>query len=95
MHITTASIRCALQVALLGNITPNIRGISANLQENALELYFYYEIFPSEEEKDLSEIVVTELYSDFINISINVHRIVLPILDKIPEIGLRVYSRKE
>lgn len=95
MNITISAIRCALQVALLGSITPNLRAINANLKENSVELYFYYETPPSEEEEELSEIVVTELYADFIDISINIHRIVLSLSDKIPEIGLRIFHRKE
>ncbi|MFA6915602.1 MAG: hypothetical protein WC222_04335 [Parachlamydiales bacterium] len=95
MNITISAIRCALQVALLGSITPNLRAINTNLKENTVELYFYYETPPSEEEEELSEIVVTEIYADFIDISINIHRIVLSLSDKIPEIGLRIFHRKE
>ncbi len=60
-----------------------------------LSFIFYYENPPSEDEVDLSEIVVTELYADFIDVSINIHRIVLSLLDSIPEIGLRIFHRKE
>jgi hypothetical protein len=82
--------------ALLGAITPNLRAINAKLKEsNNVELYFYYENYLSEEEEDLSEIVVSELYADFIDIYIVIHRIVLPVSDKIPEIGLRIFHRKE
>lgn len=95
MTITISAIRCALQVALLGNVTSNLRAINANVKENTIELYFYYETSPSKEEEELSEIVVTELYSDFIDISINIYRFVLPLLDCIPEIGLRIFHRKE
>lgn len=95
MTITISAIRCALQVALLGTVTPNLRAINADLKEKTLELYFYYEICPSEEEEELSEIVVTELYADFIDISIEIHRVVLPVSTKIPNIGIRIFHRKE
>lgn len=95
MTITISSIRCALQVALLGAITPNLRAINTSIKENNIELYFYYETSPSEEEEELSEIVVTELYADFIDISIAVHRVILSLSKKIPEIGLRIFHRKE
>ena len=95
MSITESSIRCTLQVALLGSITPNLRAINANLRENNIELYFYYENPPSEEEEELSEIVVTEIYSDFIDISITINRVVLCLSEKIPELGLRIFHRKE
>ena len=95
MTITISAIRCALQVALLGSITPNLRAINVNLKENTIELYFYYENPPSEEEEELSEIVVTELYSDFIDVSIEIHRLVLSLSHQIPELGIRIFHRKE
>lgn len=95
MIITISAIRCALQVALLGSVTSNLRAINADLKEKAVELYFYYETSPSEEEEELSEIIVTELYADFINVSIEIHRIVLSLSSKIPDIGIRIFHRKE
>ena len=95
MTLTISSVRCSLQVALLGAITPNLRTINVNIIKDSLKLYFYYQIPPSEEEEDLSEIVVTKLYSNFINISIKIHRIVLAPTNKVPEIGIRIFHRKE
>lgn len=95
MNVTESSIRCSLQIALLGAITPNLRAINASFEKNDIRLYFYYENSPSEEEEELSEIVVTELYADFIDISITIDRIILTLSRKIPEIGLRIFHRKE
>ncbi len=95
MTITISSLRCGLQVALLGNITSNLRAINASVNENNIKLFFYYETSPSEEDEELSEVVVSELYADFINSSIEIERIVLPISNKIPEQEIKVFHRKE
>ena len=95
MSITLSSIRCALQIALLGAVTQNLRAINAVVKEKNIEIYFYYETHPSEEEEELSEIVETEIYSYFMDTSIATYRVVLPISNKIPELGIRIFHRKE
>jgi hypothetical protein len=95
MSITASALRCALQIALLGAVTPNLRAINAIVKEKNIEIYFYYEKNPSEEEEDLSEIVETEIFSYFMDTSITTNRIVSPLSDKIPEIGLRIFHRSE
>jgi hypothetical protein len=94
-NITISSIRCVLQVALLGAVTPNLRAVNANFDENNIELFFYYENPPSEDEEELSSVIETEVYSDFIDISIVTERIVLPASEKIPEKQLMIFLRKE
>ena len=95
MNLTISSVRCALQVALLGAITPNLRAVNTQIKDHLMELYFYYEAAASEEEVDLSEIVATELLSDFIEIRVNVNRVILPIRQPIPEQELRIFHRSE
>ncbi len=95
MSITVSSIRCALQIALLGAITQNLRAINAVVKEKNIEIYFYYETPPSEEEEELSEVVETEIYSYFMDTSIATYRVVLPLSNKIPELGIRIFHRKE
>ncbi|CDZ81569.1 hypothetical protein BN1013_02105 [Candidatus Rubidus massiliensis] len=95
MTITNIEIRCSLQVALLGAVTPNLRAVVADHKDRNIELYFYYETSPSDDEVDLSDIVETELYSDFLNVSIKTYRIVSPVTEKIPSFGLWVYRRSE
>lgn len=90
-----SSIRCTLQVALLGAITSNLRAVTVTNLNNELILYFYYENHPADEEVEISEIVASEIMSDFINISIEVKRIVSSTSEKIPSEGIWVYHKKE
>lgn len=93
--MTVSSIRCALQAALLGAITSNLRAVTVTILNNELILYFYYENQPTDEEVEISEIVASEIMSDFINISIEVKRIVSSTSEKIPGEGIWVYHKKE
>lgn len=95
MKINDAEIRCSLQVASLGNITNSLRAMNVKLLENVLEVYFYYDKPPSEEEIELSEIIASEVISDFVNLSVHVIREVLPHNQPVPERGLRVFHRYE
>lgn len=95
MSIPISSITSAMQVALLGAITANLRAINVTLKDQNINLHFYYETQPSEEEEQLSEVVVTELLTYFFEATIKINRIVLPIREKIPEIGIRIFHRSE
>lgn len=97
MNITTASARCALQVALLGSVTSNLRAVSATLKENDFLINFYYDKDPDDQEIDLSEIVSTEVISAFVQATAEVVRTVIPAPEKIPliENGIWVYFRYE
>lgn len=98
MNLSVSSVRCALQIALLGAITPNVRFISAKFLENHIDIYFFYDKQPSEEEKELSEVVSTEVMCSFQDIpTTNVHRIELAEPQMIPqeEGKISVYARFE
>lgn len=95
MSISVSSIRCSLQVALLGAVTNNLRALNVIVSEKLITLAFYYESHPSEEEEEISEVIASEVSSDFIDASIEVNRIVLDGKNKIPEIGIRVFHRSE
>ncbi|CDZ81571.1 hypothetical protein BN1013_02107 [Candidatus Rubidus massiliensis] len=95
MTITNIEIRCSLQIALLGAVTPNLRAVIANHKDYNVELYFYYETSPSDDEVDLSDIVETEVYSYFKKVFVKTYRIVSPVTEKIPSFGLWVYRRSE
>jgi hypothetical protein len=94
-NITISNIRCALQISLLGAVTPNLRAVNASFDENNIELFFYYENPPSEDEEELSSVIETEMYSYFTESSIVTERIVLPASEKIPEKQLMIFLRKE
>jgi hypothetical protein len=96
MNITVSSIRCCLQVALLGAITENLRAVAVELDSNLIKIYFYYDSSPSEEEKDIAETISSEVISDYPNlIEVKIYQSILPIKTKIPNVGIRVFHRRE
>ncbi len=91
-----AYIRSSIQVALLGHITPNLRGISIEYKESNLKTLFYYDNPPSEDEKELANLVDTEFISDFPNLVKTDFEIIhLPQPQRIPNQGMLVYLRYE
>lgn len=95
MSLSTASVRCALQVALLGSITSNLRAINVLFNTDTIKIIFYFFNSPSEEDEEETEIVISEVLSSFPNISVKGKRVVLPSSSPIPEEGLRIFHRKE
>jgi hypothetical protein len=93
--ITISSIRCSLQVALLGAVTENLRAVNILFNESLIELFFYYELERTEAEKELAEVAATEVMADFVDISVIVHKVVLPLSSIVPELGIRVFHRNE
>lgn len=85
MNLTISSVRCALQIALLGAITQNLKRVSTKFSESHIDIYFYYDKSPSEEEEEISEEVSTEVMCSFLDISTEVHRIVHPKPNKHPQ----------
>jgi hypothetical protein len=98
MEISMATVRVALQRGLLDTITPNIRLITTSFTEHSLDIYFYYDNPPNEDEVGLSEKVSTEVLRSFRDMpSAAVHRIVLPEPKMLPQIDndIPVYARWE
>lgn len=91
-----AYIRSSIQVALLGHITSNLRAVSVESRENELKTLFYYDNPPSEDERELANLVDTEFISDFpASTKTNFEIIHLPHTQRIPNQGLLVYLRYE
>lgn len=97
MEFTISYIRSVVQVALLGAVTSNLRAVIVTVLSQELKLYFYYESEPTEEEVELSRVTSTEVFSDFINVSVEEQQIVLPKSEPIPfkNGDLWVYYRYE
>lgn len=92
---TRSSLMCSLQVALLGAITENLRAVSVSFHEKNITVFFYYAKQPSNEEEDISEVVISEVLADFVDACVISNRVVLPKVNKIPEIGLKIFHKKE
>lgn len=98
MSLSILKVCAVLQRGLLDTITPNIRLITTSLTESSIDIFFYYDKPPSEEEVELSEEISTEVMCAFQEMpSIHMHRIVLPEPKKLPqdEDKIPVYARFE
>ncbi|MDF2549554.1 MAG: hypothetical protein K0S07_621 [Chlamydiales bacterium] len=91
-------ILCSIQRALLGNVTPNLRAVNVKLKgEHAIELIFYYDEQPDEDEEELANLTDTEFMADFPSpeFSTGFKVLTIPYPQKIPDEGRCVYLRFE
>lgn len=97
MSINFASLRSVSQVALLGAVTHNLRGIVIECKNKNIKIFFYYNHAPTDNEVELAEIVATEIIADFTEYTIATEKITFPFPKKIPprEEGIFVYHRYE
>lgn len=79
--------------AMLGMISPNLRGIRIEEKNEHLWIYFYYENAPSEEEEEMVNFMYTEFIADFPDQETDFKIITLPTTEKIPKEGEAVYLR--
>lgn len=89
--------RLSLQRALLGKVTPNIRGIIALLDGSQIYLTFYYDGDISENDEENASEIETEVIADFddkYTILTQVKRLDFPQRIKLDN-GFLVYLRKE
>jgi hypothetical protein len=65
MKIDKDSVYCSLQRALIGYVTPNLRAVSVEFEEERkYKLNFFYDKQPSEEEEELASLAETEFIAD-------------------------------
>jgi len=82
--------------SLWGILTPNVRKVSIDKNENLLTLHFYYNKNPSETEVELSEEAASELIANFSDLFlVNSERLVVEFPNKIEFNGDLIYSRFE
>lgn len=94
-------LRLSLQRALLGNVTPNIRAVIAELSGKNISLLFYFEGEGEgevdDDDEELVSIIETEIIADFdddFTVDTTVQRLDSPQRIKNTN-GLLVYLRKE
>ncbi|WP_241597610.1 hypothetical protein [Rosenbergiella epipactidis] len=89
--------KLSIQRALLGNITHNVRAIVAELKQDDIQLFFYYDDEVQENDEETASEIGTEIIADFgdnCNIDVNVRRLDYP--EPINHTnGVCVYLRKE
>lgn len=88
-------IRCSVQRALLGYVTPNLRAVYVILENNGkYHLIFYYDKGVTEDEEELACYADTEFIADFpFQTDYSLEIIEYP--EKIPEEGICIYARWE
>lgn len=90
-------LRLSLQRALLGNVTPNIRAVIAELSGKNISLLFYFEGEVDDDDEELASVIETEIIADFdddFTVDTTVQRLDYPQRIKNTK-GLLVYLRKE
>lgn len=89
-------IKNSIQRALLGHVTPNLRAVGVNLEENTKSvLTFYYDQEPSEDEQELASLADTEFIADFPWNQTDWGVITWPYPKSIPDTHLKIYQRYE
>lgn len=92
-------ILLSIHYALLGEITPNIRGItySWNDSDALITIYCYFEGKITEEEEEAMECVASEVIADFPEFMIDIKCITIDMSENIGKYMLSewVYLRKE
>ena len=89
-------IRCAIQVALLGHTSSNLRAVVVKIDGNKINLLFFYDSIPSEDEIELANLTETEFMADFpFSVKIDFEIIHLPQPNPIPNSGIFAYFRFE
>lgn len=95
MEIT--SIRCALQIGLLGAVTKNLRRVRTLKNDKLLNIYFYFDQEISAIEYDLSAIVADKVIAYFENnVEVKVHLSIIPLPQVISPLGeneISIFSR--
>lgn len=92
-----STVLLALQLALLGEITPNIRGITCGWDESKIMINFYFDGEFTEEEQESMECVASEVISSIPKLKIDVQckRVDAPELLASYKLLNWVYLRKE
>lgn len=91
-------LKLSAQRALLGNVTPNLRAVCVNVEENVISAVFYCDKEISEEEFELYEQVKDQIIADFCNLQeleFSLETVRLDYPKKMPLKGFWVYYRNE
>ena len=89
-------IRFSLQIAMLGNVVPNLRGITFGFDDRKINIIAYFDGPVCEEDAETMSCIETEVISDFYpdaEVELNVVRCDAP--QKLEMLKMWVYGRKE
>jgi len=88
----------SIQRGLLGNVTPNLRAVYVQIEnETTFHLLFYYNNPPTEDEQELASLVDTEVLADFPSPFFKTDFSVLTLSypNPIPDVGFCMFYRYE
>lgn len=85
------------QRALLEKVTPNLRSVCLTASNECIELSFYYDHTPSEEEEELASLADAEFIADFPSPEYKTRfcQKIVPFPEKMPDVGFCIYQRYE
>lgn len=93
---TVASVKIALQIALLGFITPSLRSVMFEINNNLIKILFYYDQKITKEDEILSTKIANRIDWDYPMHHIELQRIILSYPASLSMISShRVYHRYE
>ena len=95
MPYSRVTLLLEIQRAILGRVTPNLRMVTADGNEDEIHLIFYYNDEISEEENEMAEDASTEIISGFSNQTLNLEIIRLASPKKMPTLKEIAYWRFE
>ena len=90
------SIVSSVNRALLGSITPNLRAVAADWDDQRILLVFYFHGTPSADDKETMSVVHTEVLTDFLDIrpvEVSIERLHMP--SKINGLRALIFERQE
>lgn len=86
---------CSASRALLGFITPNVRGVQFDIsKQQTIDVIFYYDSVPSDKELKLKELTKIKLLADYPSREVNCISKTSPCPEKLP-LGNDLYYRYE
>jgi hypothetical protein len=85
-----------IQLALLGEISSEVRVISAEIEGEKLSLTWYFDGQPSELDIESASCTETELIADYpVDFELVTHLVQCDYPNIVPKIGIWVYARRE
>lgn len=96
MVVERLQVLTSIQRALLGEVFPSLRMITAEWAENRLQFFAYIDGEPREEDKESLSVIFTEVVASFdADTQVNYIIIQIDAPNKIEDSRLRLFQRRE
>ncbi len=91
----TVRLKLEAQRALLGAIVPNVRAVSASIDESVVRWRVYFASTPTDEDLELMQVASTEVIAGFSSHTIDEEYLTEPPPGRMEHLGVLVYLRHE